>query len=157
MIEAYTIEESVNWCMRYIKDGRAIGLPVHQHEGRTSGKGCTGRQVRTDIPYKDVEEAHYNILHQLACMDKYVEKHLDEIRATHDGQHTEEWVQKHHKSSFIEWLKEQCIPLEGCPDEDTDTVKKLIQGSSTQVMTWQGYDVMEYRFHMKDKDKKSAS
>jgi hypothetical protein len=29
MIEAYTIEEAVNYCTRYIRDGRVIGLPVH--------------------------------------------------------------------------------------------------------------------------------
>jgi hypothetical protein len=44
MIEAYTIEEAVNWCMRYIRDGRAIGLPIHQHEGRTARKGCTAKK-----------------------------------------------------------------------------------------------------------------
>ena len=49
MIEAYTTEEAVNWCMRYIRDGRVIGLPVHHHEGKTSGMGCTGRKVRTDV------------------------------------------------------------------------------------------------------------
>ena len=49
MIEAYTTEEAVNWCMRYIRDGRVIGLPVHHHEGKTSGMGCTGQKVRTDV------------------------------------------------------------------------------------------------------------
>jgi len=90
-------------------------------------------------------------------MDKYVDRHLEEIHAAHDGQHIEEWVQKEHKSTFLSWLKEQHIPLEGCPDEDTDTVKKLVLGSPTQVTTWQGYDVKGYRFHTKDKDKKSAA
>jgi hypothetical protein len=42
MIETYMTEEAINWCMRYIRDGRAIGLSVHQHEGRTARKGCTG-------------------------------------------------------------------------------------------------------------------
>jgi hypothetical protein len=44
MIEAYTIEEAVNCCTRYIRDGRVIGLPIHQRKGRTSGMGCTGRK-----------------------------------------------------------------------------------------------------------------
>ena len=30
-------------------------------------------------------------------------------------------------------------------------------GPSTQVTTWQGYDVKGYRFHTKEKDKKSAA
>ena len=42
MIEAYTTKEAVNWCMRYIRDGRVIALPVHHHKGKTSGMGCTG-------------------------------------------------------------------------------------------------------------------
>ena len=90
-------------------------------------------------------------------MEKYIEKHLEEIRAANDGQRTEAWVQNHHKSNFIEWLKEQHIPLEGCPDEDTETVKRLVLGPSSQITTWQGYDVQGYRFHTKDKDKKSSA
>lgn len=111
MIEAYITEKAVNWCMRYIRDERAIVLPVHQHDGRTSGMGRTGWKVRTDVPYEMVQEAHYSILHQLVSMEKYVEKHLEEIRAAHDGQRMEAWVQNHHKKSFIGWLKEQDIPL----------------------------------------------
>jgi hypothetical protein len=151
MIEAYPIKESVNWCMRYIKDARAIRLPVHQHEGRTAGIVCTGWKVRTDIPNKEVEQAHYNILHQLVSMDKNIEKHLEEIRTAHDGKRTEAWVQKEHKSNFMEWIKEQQIPL----DQDTKTVKKLARGPSSQVTMWQGYDVKGYKFHTKDKDNKS--
>jgi hypothetical protein len=49
MIEAYTTEEAVNYCTRYIWDGRAIGMLVPQHEGRTSGMGCMGMKVRTDV------------------------------------------------------------------------------------------------------------
>jgi len=90
-------------------------------------------------------------------MEKYVDRHVEEIHAVHDGQHTEEWVQKEHKSTFLSWLKEQHVPLEGYPDEDIDTVKKLVLSPSTQVTTWQGYDVKGYRFHMKEKDKKSAA
>jgi hypothetical protein len=58
MIEAYTTEESINCCIRYIRDGRAIGLPVPQHNGRTLGRGCTGRKVRTNIPNETVQEEH---------------------------------------------------------------------------------------------------
>jgi hypothetical protein len=32
MIEAYTTEESINWCMRYIKDVRAIGAYLDDGE-----------------------------------------------------------------------------------------------------------------------------
>ena len=94
MIEAYTTEEAVNCCTRYIQDGSVIGLPVPQHEGRTSRMGCMGRKVRTDVQYKMVQEAHHSILNQLVVMEPYVEKHLEEIRAAHDGDHMKAWVQK---------------------------------------------------------------
>nr|XP_015616109.1 uncharacterized protein LOC107279330 [Oryza sativa Japonica Group] len=38
MIEGYTTEEAVECCMDYIKDANAIGIPVHRHDGRLSGR-----------------------------------------------------------------------------------------------------------------------
>jgi hypothetical protein len=85
MIEAYTTAEAVNWCAKYIRNGRVIRLLVHPHKGRTLRIGCTGQKVCTDVLREKVQEAHYSILHQLVAMHKYVEKHLEEICATHDG------------------------------------------------------------------------
>jgi hypothetical protein len=129
MIKAYTTEEAVNCYTKYIRDGRAIGLLVHQHEGRTLGMGCMSRKVRTDVPREMVQEAHYSILHQLVTMDKYIEKHLKEIRAAQNRQCMEAWVQNQHKSNFMEWLKEQDIPHGG--SNEAETVKKLVSGPST--------------------------
>jgi hypothetical protein len=157
MIEAYTTEEAMNCCTRYIKHGRAIGLPVHSHEGRTSGMGCTRRKVRIDIPNAMIQEAHYSICHHLVVMETYVEKHVEELRAAHDGQRTEAWVQKEHKRTFTDWLKMVDIPQGEADDESTATVKKIASSSSTQITTWQGYDINGYRFHTKEKDKKSAA
>ena len=117
--------------------------------------GCTGRKVRTDVQYEMVQEAHHNVLNQLVVMEPYVDKHLEEIRAAHDEQRTEAWVQKQHKSSFTAWLQEQDIP-HGEADE-AETVKRLMFGPSNQITTWQGYDINGYRFHTKEKDKKSAA
>ena len=85
MIEAYTTEEAINCCTKYIRDGNAIGLPVHPHEGRTSGMGCTGRKDRTDVEEEMLLEAHHNALTQLVVMDKWVEKHVEELRSGRDG------------------------------------------------------------------------
>ena len=91
MIEAYTTEETINCCTKYIRDGNAIGLPVHPHEGRTSGMGCTGRKDRTDAEEEMLQEAHHNALNQLVVMEQWVEKHLEEICRGRDGR-TEAWV-----------------------------------------------------------------
>jgi hypothetical protein len=62
MIEAYITEEAINCCTRYIRDRRAIDLPVPQHEGKTSGMGCMGRKVCTDVQHEMVQEAHHSVL-----------------------------------------------------------------------------------------------
>ena len=104
MIKAYTTEEAINCSTKYIRDGNAIGLPIHPHEGRTSGMGCTGRKVCTDVQDQMVQETHHNALNQLVVMEKWVEKHLEEIHRGRDG-HTEAWVQRQHKINFPTWIK----------------------------------------------------
>ena len=155
MIEAYTTEEAMNWCMKYLRDGKAIGPLVHWHKGRTLGVGHSGRKARTDVATEAVHKAHYSILHHLVTMEKIVDKHLEQIRTANDGQRTETWVQKQHKNSFVQWLKKQDI-TQGESDE-VETVKKLVSGPSTQITMWQGYNVNGYTFHTKEKDKKSAA
>jgi len=91
MIEAYTTEEAINYCMKYIRDGNAIGLLVPVHEGRTMGMGCTGRKVHTDVQEEQLQEAHHSTLNQLVVMDTWVEMHLEEIRRGRNGR-TEAWV-----------------------------------------------------------------
>jgi hypothetical protein len=56
--------------------------------------GCTGQKVCTDVPNEIIQQVHHSILHQLVVMESYVDKHLEEIRAAHDGQRSEAWVQK---------------------------------------------------------------
>jgi hypothetical protein len=91
MIEAYATEEAINYCTKYIRGENAIGLPVPLHEGRTSGMGCMRSKVCTNVGDEMVQEAHHNALNQLVIMDKWVEKHLEEICHARD-RHTEAWV-----------------------------------------------------------------
>ena len=104
MIESYTTEEAINYCTKYIWDRNVIGLPVHPHEGRTSGMGCAGRKERTDVQDEMVQEAHHNALTQLVVMEKWVDKHLEEIRRGRDRR-IEAWVQRQHKINFTMWIK----------------------------------------------------
>jgi len=56
------------------------------------------------------------------------------------------------RSIFTTWIKQQGIPPYGESDES-----RLASGPSSQITSWQGYDINGYRFHTKEKDKKSAS
>ena len=98
-----------------------------------------------------VQEAHHSVLNQLVVIEPYVDRHLEEIRTAHDRHRMEACVQKQHKTSFTAWIKE----LRDIPHGESDEAR-LASGPSTQITTWQGYDINGYRFHMKEKDKKSA-
>ena len=50
------------------------------------------------------------------------------------------------------WIKE----LQDIPRGESDEAR-LASGPSTQITTWQGYDINGYRFHIKEKDKKSEA
>jgi hypothetical protein len=81
MIEGYTTEETVECCLDYIKDANAIGIPMHRHEGRLSGRGTVGRKQFFDNDYKMVVVAHSNVLQQLAIVEPFIEQHIEEIKA----------------------------------------------------------------------------
>ena len=50
------------------------------------------------------------------------------------------------------WIKE----LQYIPRGESDEAR-LVSGPSSQITMWQGYDINGYRFHIKEKDKKSAT
>ena len=50
------------------------------------------------------------------------------------------------------WIKHQGIPCYGESDE-----LRLAYGLSSQITSWQGYDINGYRFLTKEKDKKSVA
>jgi hypothetical protein len=80
MIEGYTTEEVIECYADYIKDEKPICVLFSLHHGRLSGKGNKGVKSIINATYKRVCQAHFSIMHQLAVMRPYVEKHLQELR-----------------------------------------------------------------------------
>jgi hypothetical protein len=54
------------------------------------------------------------------------------------------------KIYFMTWIQKQDIP-------NGTLESRLASGLSSQITTWQGYAINGYRFHTKEKDKKSAA
>jgi hypothetical protein len=79
MIEGYTTEEVIECYIDYIKDGKPIGVPVSRHHGRLSRKGTKGVKLIIDATYERVREAYFSVMHQLAGMRPYAEKHFQEL------------------------------------------------------------------------------
>jgi hypothetical protein len=85
MIESYHTEESVDCCIDYIKDNRAIGLPESRHKGRLSGKGTIGRKRFIDEDNQQLEKAHASVLQQLAIVEPIIVQHEYEISEENDS------------------------------------------------------------------------
>ena len=62
---------------------------------------------------------------------------------------------REHKRRLAAWLKDLHLPDGESVEEQT--IKKLAAGPSSQVTSWQGYDINGYLFYTAAKDKKTVS
>ena len=62
MIEGYSTEEVIECCQEYLEVQKGIGKSNSCHKGRLARKGTSGRKEFIDHDYKEVSQAHYNVL-----------------------------------------------------------------------------------------------
>jgi hypothetical protein len=95
IMEGYTIEEVVECCADYMKDGKRIGLPMSLHEGRLRGRGRMSQKSFVDRDYNSVSETHFSVVQQLEIVASYIKENLSELRRDNIGR-TEAWIIKEH-------------------------------------------------------------
>ena len=151
IIEGYTTEEAIEFCVNYMSDADPIGVPASRHEGRLSGVGTIGRKrIRPD--QASYAQAHYAVLQHMAEVGPYFEEHLAKIRDENLGR-SDAWINREHNSRFNEWFKNRVTMSTDVPNE---TVQLLGMGPSWTVDTWQGYDINGYTFYTVKQDDKST-
>ena len=132
----------------------SLSLPTPQFLGRLEGVGTVGRNIFIDKDLKGVQQAHYSILQHLMIMTPLVNQHLRMIRAESNGR-SADWIMREHKRRLTAWLKDLHQPDGESMEEQT--IKRLAAGPSSQVTSWQGYDINGYLFYTAAKDKKTVS
>jgi Domain of unknown function (DUF4216) len=110
--------------------------------------------VFIDNDFTAVEHAHYSVLQQLQMVAPYIDEHLDVIRAESNGR-TEDWIMRQHRRRFTAWFKELNLPDGETNDEKI--LQRLSQGPSSQVTSWQAYEINGYTFYTNAKDRKSVN
>ena len=83
-------------------------------------------------------------MQHLTVMTPLVEEYLSILQAQCNGC-SDDWVMKEHKRRLTTWLKDLDLP-DGVTVEE-QTIKRLAAGSSSQVTSWQGYDINGYLFY----------
>ena len=76
------------------------------------------------------------------------------IRAESNGR-SYDWIMREHKRQLTAWLKDLHLPDGETVEEQT--IKRLAAGPSSQVTSWQGYDINGYLFYTAAKDRKTVS
>jgi hypothetical protein len=114
VIEGYKTKEVIVGYADYIKDWKLIGVPVSRHHGKISRKGTEGAKSIIDATYERVHDTHFSIMHQLAVMRPYIEKHLQELREKNQD---EDLIMKQQKLHFTTWLQDQNLPIVETEDE----------------------------------------
>ena len=153
MIEGYSTKKIIKCCLDYLNDKISIGLPVPRFFGRLEGVGTVGRKTFIEKDFKGVQQAHYSILQHLTIMTPLLNEHLSIICAKSNGR-SDDWIMREHKRRLIAWLKDLDLPDGETVEEQT--IKRLTVGPSSQVTSWQGYDINGYLFYTAVKDKKTV-
>nr|AAX95013.1 transposon protein, putative, CACTA, En/Spm sub-class [Oryza sativa Japonica Group]ABA95448.1 transposon protein, putative, CACTA, En/Spm sub-class [Oryza sativa Japonica Group] len=64
IIESYTTEEVIDFCVDYMSETSSIGLPRSHHEGRLDGVGIVGRKI-VRLDRKVYDKAHFTVLQHM--------------------------------------------------------------------------------------------
>nr|AAP44620.1 putative transposase [Oryza sativa Japonica Group] len=151
IIEGYTTEEAIEFCVNYMSDADPIGVPASRHEGRLLGVG-TIRRKRIRPDQASYAQAHYAVLQHMAEVGPYFEEHLAKIRDENLGR-SDAWINREHNSRFNEWFKNRVTMSTDVPNE---TVQLLGMGPSWTIDTWQGYNINGYTFYTVKQDDEST-
>ncbi|XP_040379132.1 uncharacterized protein LOC121054193 [Oryza brachyantha] len=149
IIESYTSEEVIDFCVDYMSETSSIGLPRSHHEVRLDSVGTVGRKI-IRMDRKVYDKAHFTVLTHMTEVASYVDEHLGFLRHENPGR-SDSWVRNKHMSSFNEWFKNRITNEQNLSSE---TLKWLSQGPEWSATTWQGYDINGYTFHTMKQDSK---
>lgn len=149
IIEGYTTEEVIEFCIGYMAQVEPIGVPLSRHEGRLEGIGTIGRKAITP-DQNTYAQAHFMVLQHMTEVTPYIEEHKDMLRQENAGQ-SEVWITRQHNRQFNEWLKAQLTRR-----SSNETLQWLAKGPKFTIVTWQGYDINGYTFYTTDQDRKST-
>nr|ABA95070.1 transposon protein, putative, CACTA, En/Spm sub-class [Oryza sativa Japonica Group] len=153
IIEGYTTEEVIEFCIDYMAETDPIGVPASHHEGRLAGLGTTGRK-RIVPDQASYAQAHFAVLQHMAEETPYFEEHLAKVRQENMGR-SDMWINREHSTRFNEWFKNHIARSTDGPSEII-RYQCVASCPSWDVDTWQGYDINRYTFYTVKQDDKST-
>jgi hypothetical protein len=84
IIESYTTEEVIDFCVDYMLETSSIGSSQSHHEGRLDGVGTVERKI-VRMDRKVYDTAHFTVLQHMTEVVPYVDEHLAVLRQKNPG------------------------------------------------------------------------
>jgi hypothetical protein len=149
MVQGYSAEEVVDWCLGYIDPTNPIGIYKSRHEGRLAGIGTLGKKT-LNPDREDFRRAHFLVLEHTTEVGPYIDEHKEQLRQANPGR-SEAWIAREHMKGFNFWFKKRIHNLSSCTDEG---LQNLAEGPLSTVTSYQGYDINDYTFYTLAQDQK---
>ncbi|WVZ96294.1 hypothetical protein U9M48_041950 [Paspalum notatum var. saurae] len=151
MVEGYSTEEVVNWCLGYIDPKYPIGISKPRHEGRLTGIGILGQKTFNPVPLA-FKQAHFLVLQHTSEVSKYIDEHK-ELLLRENPDRNEAWLARTHMDRFNLWFRKRIHDSESGIDEG---IKNLASGPLFTVTSYQGYDINGYTYYTVSQDQKGT-
>ncbi|XP_014522516.1 uncharacterized protein LOC106779013 [Vigna radiata var. radiata] len=150
IVERYIAEEAIEFCIEYISDIEAVGVPKTRHHGRIAGKDTRSAKVVT-LARHEVIRAHFYILNNTDIVQPYLSAHKDIVKRDNPRM-PDNWLINEHNKTFLKWFKEKVHN----DNTSCDTLKWLACEPNFDVICWSGYDINNCSFYTKSEDDKST-
>ena len=150
--KGYGTEEVIEFCVDFIPDLKAIGVPQSRYEGRLRGKGTLGKKAIICMDGHSYSQAHYTVLHNSSLVAPYIEEHKNILRLNFPEQ-SKYWIDEEHVKNFGGWLRTRLF------NDSTvgEQLYLLANAPSSTILTYQGYEINGNTFYTANQDKKSTN
>ena len=131
------------------KDINRVGVLESHHEGRLGGKGTIGeKSIIVDEPVS-FRQAQYAVLQQVADVMPYIDEHRQSLQTLYPSR-SPAWLDKKYKEEFVSLLRRRLLGIKLGNQLDA-----LAKGPSSTYLKYQGYEINEFTFYIKEQDGKS--
>ncbi|XP_048628529.1 uncharacterized protein LOC106353564 [Brassica napus] len=147
-------------CLEFLKNSVPVEEVLNRNEDiQSDGMVLEGRPLQKGteliLSEKDRDIAHRYVLMNMAIMDPYVEKHLQELQDNDVRLATNETLLwKHHTQQFAEWVKNK-IPSNS--KEHSTKLRWLAFGPRFTAHTNKGFVINGNRFHIQSVKRKTQN
>ena len=141
MVQGYSVEEVVDWCLDFIDPTNPIGISKAHHEGRLVGTGILGEKT-LNPDANAFRQAHFLVLQHTMEVSPYIDEHKTQPRIENPDR-SEAWLARAHMKGFKTWFRDR---IQNSDSSTDDALRSLAVGPLFTITSYQGYDINGYTF-----------